>query len=133
MNCSVRIFSMTWDILIVGVLAIGTLLAEGMGFMEVTIIVTFCFGVFQEALKGCKKMGALILTCTSKCVLAGVVAYQTYATECESCPEDKAKILVGSFLSASVVSRPRAIRAQHTTLITPISVRSSVDVPSSPL
>ena len=94
---------MTWDILIVGVLAIGTLLAEGMGFMEVTIIVTFCFGIFQEALKGCKKMAALILTCTTKCVLAGVVAYQTYATECESCPEDKAKILVGSFLWASVV------------------------------
>ena len=94
---------MTWDILIVGVLAIGTLLAEGIGFMEVTIIVTFCFGIFQEALKGCKKMAALILTCTTKCVLAGVVAYQTYATECESCPEDKAKILVGSFLSASVV------------------------------
>ena len=103
MNCSVRVFSMTWDILIVGVLAIGTLLAEGMGFMEVTIIVTFCFGIFQEALKGCKKMSALILTCTTKCVLAGVVAYQTYATECESCPEDKAKILVGSFLWASVV------------------------------
>ena len=103
MNRSMKIFSMTWNILIVGVLAIGTLLAAGIGFLEVLIIVTFCFGVFQEALKGCKKMGALILTCTSKCVLAGVVAYQTYATECESCPEDKAKILVGSFLWASVV------------------------------
>ena len=102
MKCTVKVCSVTWDIMIIAVLTIGTLIAEGISFLEILTIITFCFGLFQGVLQGCKKIAALILVCTVKCALSVIIAYQTYDKECETCPQDKSKTLVGSFLWASV-------------------------------
>ena len=102
MRCTVRVCSVTWDFMIISVLTIATLIAEGISFLEILTIITFCFGLFQGVLQGCKRIAALILICTIKCALSVIIAYQTYNKDCETCPQDRAKTLVGTFLWASV-------------------------------